>query len=206
MTDLSERSDRLREARLARGFDTAKAAADFLRVPYGTYSGHENGSRGIKDADLLRYSSAFRVPAAWLAYGTYVEHRKISVIGSICDVGEKSIVPSDSMSEPKTITPPFTLVTDASAVSIDTEKYQPVLFKNDVLLIGSATTAENLVGKRVVIKLDNYFHAGTLLSQEKQDFCHFQSFDGSVFLNIKPELISPIIGIVFQSETDAAPQ
>lgn len=201
MLDLIQRSDRLREARIARGFETAKAAAEFLSVPYGTYSGHENGSRGIKDADLLRYSSAFRVSAAWLAYGNQVENRKVVVIGSISDEGDKSIVPSDMMSETKTITPPFTLVTDARAVSIDTEKYQPVLFRHDVLLIGPATSAAHLIGKRVVIKLAEQFHAGTLLSCEKQSQCHFQGFDGSVHLNIEPDLISPIIGIVFQADS-----
>lgn len=40
-----------------------------LNIPYGTYSGHENGSRGIKDDDILRYARVFRVSPAWLAFG-----------------------------------------------------------------------------------------------------------------------------------------
>ncbi|MFG1429303.1 XRE family transcriptional regulator [Roseixanthobacter glucoisosaccharinicivorans] len=64
-----ERNDRLRQARERRGFKTAADAARALAIPYGTYSGHENGLRGIKNDDLMHYAKAFRVPLAWLAYG-----------------------------------------------------------------------------------------------------------------------------------------
>ena len=36
-------------------------------MPYGTYTGHEAGSRGFSE-DAERYAKAFRVRAAWLAF------------------------------------------------------------------------------------------------------------------------------------------
>lgn len=64
-----ELGDRLKTAREKRGYDSAADAARALGVKYGTYSGHENNSRGIKIDDLLRYAKFFRVSPAWLAFG-----------------------------------------------------------------------------------------------------------------------------------------
>src|SRR4051812_22393109 len=64
-----EKHERLRAARIRAGIRSAADAARRLGVPYGTYTGHEAGSRGIKDAELRAYARAFKVPPAWLAYG-----------------------------------------------------------------------------------------------------------------------------------------
>lgn len=61
--------ERLKEARENRGFTSAKQAADAMGVPYPTYAGHENGSRGIKNQDVIRYAEFFRVPVEWLQFG-----------------------------------------------------------------------------------------------------------------------------------------
>jgi SOS-response transcriptional repressor LexA len=61
--------ERLKEARIRAGYARASHAADALGVPYGTYSGHESGSRGIKHQDVIRYSKFFKVPRNWLQFG-----------------------------------------------------------------------------------------------------------------------------------------
>ena len=63
-----ERHERLRFAR-KRHFATAKEAAASLGVPYGTYSGHETGSRGFKVDELTLYARRFHVSQSWLAFG-----------------------------------------------------------------------------------------------------------------------------------------
>lgn len=65
MTKL-EAHERLRIARRRR-YKTAREASEALGVPYGTYTGHEAGSRGFAE-DVERYARAFRVRAAWLAF------------------------------------------------------------------------------------------------------------------------------------------
>lgn len=62
----TEPHERLRIARKRR-FKTAREAAEALGVPYGTYTGHESGSRGFTE-DVERYAKAFRVRSAWLAF------------------------------------------------------------------------------------------------------------------------------------------
>ena len=68
MADDTEIGQRLKEARKAAGFKTAKAAAESLGVAYPTYSQHENGTRGIvREADL--YARRFKVSLDWLMRG-----------------------------------------------------------------------------------------------------------------------------------------
>lgn len=67
MTDLS---DRIRQARGAAGFATAKAASDAFGWKFSTYAGHENGSRQPDVGTITRYARAFRVNPAWLLTGT----------------------------------------------------------------------------------------------------------------------------------------
>lgn len=64
-----ERHERLRLARQRAGFRSAADAARRLGIPYGTYSGHESGLRGIKQDELSLYATTFQVPLAWLAFG-----------------------------------------------------------------------------------------------------------------------------------------
>ncbi len=60
---------RLQQSRKKRGFARAKDASDAFGWKYPTYAGHENGSRGIKIDEVLKYSSAFSINPSWLAFG-----------------------------------------------------------------------------------------------------------------------------------------
>ncbi len=60
---------RLRRAREAAGFASAKDAAIALSSPVSTYLGHENGSRGYPAKKAALYAQFFRVPEEWLLFG-----------------------------------------------------------------------------------------------------------------------------------------
>lgn len=62
--------ERLKTARERRGYVSATKAAEAMGIPYGTYAGHENGSRGIKLPDIARYAEFYRIPVVWLQFGT----------------------------------------------------------------------------------------------------------------------------------------
>ena len=66
---IDARAARLRQARLAAGFETATAAADSLGVSRTTYYGHENGSVGFRSQSAIAYSRKFKVPLEWLETG-----------------------------------------------------------------------------------------------------------------------------------------
>lgn len=62
-------NQRLREARAAAGFRTAKDAAESMGVPVSTYIGHENGHRGFPAARAPQYARKFKVTEEWLLFG-----------------------------------------------------------------------------------------------------------------------------------------
>lgn len=62
-------ADRLKQARIAAGFSTAREAVERFGWTGSTYYGHENGRRGIPAKKLALYARAFNVSAAWLLSG-----------------------------------------------------------------------------------------------------------------------------------------
>lgn len=91
--------ERLKKAR-ARRFSEGKAAAAYLGISYGTYGGHEAGSRHPKPPDIERYARAFGVKVAWLAYGDGDEHEgtRVPLVGYISAGG--SVDTSTEQAEP----------------------------------------------------------------------------------------------------------
>lgn len=55
-------AERLRRARLARGYATAADAARAFGWPTSTYTSHENSTRGLRRDAARRYSQAFGIP------------------------------------------------------------------------------------------------------------------------------------------------
>lgn len=66
---MQQPSDRLRDARIKAGFDSAKAAAEAMGASVATYIQHENGTRGYPAKAAAKYASFFRSTPEWLLYG-----------------------------------------------------------------------------------------------------------------------------------------
>lgn len=66
--DLATPAGRLRQARIAAGFDSATAAAEALRIGESTYRHHENGTAGFS-AHAPHYAKRFSVALDWLMTG-----------------------------------------------------------------------------------------------------------------------------------------
>lgn len=60
------RADRLRQARLDRGYDTAAAAAEAFGWSRNTYASNENGNAPFSYRRAKEYAAAFGVSAEWL--------------------------------------------------------------------------------------------------------------------------------------------
>lgn len=65
---MEEPGDRLKQARIAKGFETAREAAVALGQPYPTYAAHENNSRGFGH-EARRYALFFGCDLVWLLTG-----------------------------------------------------------------------------------------------------------------------------------------
>lgn len=66
--ELRTQGRRLREARIAAGFDSATAAAESLGVHVETYIQHENGTRGYKGR-AANYAKRYKTSPEWLLWG-----------------------------------------------------------------------------------------------------------------------------------------
>lgn len=67
-----EPKDRLKQARLAAGYETPSDAARALKnkgINKNTLISHENGNRAISRKAAEKYAKAFGVRAGWLLYG-----------------------------------------------------------------------------------------------------------------------------------------
>lgn len=60
---------RLREARVAAGYEHASDFAKANDLPEGTYRHHENGTRGVKINALKKYAALMNVSLEWLLTG-----------------------------------------------------------------------------------------------------------------------------------------
>lgn len=78
-------ADRLRKARIARGFTSPTAAARHFGWSEVTYRAHENGTRGLRIDAARKYAKAFRVPLGELlgtGAGGSVPTETVPVVGN----------------------------------------------------------------------------------------------------------------------------
>lgn len=68
-TAMTTPAERLKNARMAAKYATAKLAAEAMGVSVATYIQHENGTRGIPAERAARYARFFRTTPEWLLYG-----------------------------------------------------------------------------------------------------------------------------------------
>ena len=64
-----ETADRLRVARRAAGFNSAKKFARTHNIPYTTYIQHETGKRSIKNHYAIQYAEILQINLHWLLTG-----------------------------------------------------------------------------------------------------------------------------------------
>ncbi len=62
-------ADRLKNARVAAGFTSARTFALKHSIPYITYSQHEAGKRELRPDVIVRYSELLKISPSWLLLG-----------------------------------------------------------------------------------------------------------------------------------------
>ena len=67
--DMTEKSERLKQARERAGYQTAKEAAVAMGVKVPSYIQHENGIRGFPNSVAERYARFLKVTPEWLTHG-----------------------------------------------------------------------------------------------------------------------------------------
>lgn len=84
---MKEPSDRLRELRLKKGYESATAAANAFGWNENTYKSHENGERGIKLPVARKYALAYGSTASHILTGESAAQTVVQDVSSISLAG-----------------------------------------------------------------------------------------------------------------------
>jgi len=187
-----DKAERLKHSRISAGFKTASAAAEYMGVPYGTYSGHENGSRGIKEEELRQYSKIFKVSLYWLAFGANRPKVKLNLIGQAGSQPAKTSTGQKILE----IDPPFPIASGTKALLVTTDDFEPMVSKNDLVLIGKLSDPIDLVGKRVATLTNGQILLGKLIEIKSNTESHIQLPSGKLHLNLRLDWVAEIMGVL----------
>jgi transcriptional regulator with XRE-family HTH domain len=92
---MSERSERLKAARIAAGFKSTEEVAKRLGMSASTYRAHENGQNDFDHHQVSRYAKLFKTTPAKLSFGNDFEPLKIDTYDP--DAAEPPAEPDDQM-------------------------------------------------------------------------------------------------------------
>jgi hypothetical protein len=190
-----EKNLRLKQSRIKAGFKTAASASAYLGIPYGTYSGHENGSRGIQDDELQQYAKTFKVSLYWLAFGEKAMRAKVKVLGTTGS-REGSVKTRTKVVE---IDATFPIPQEAKAIIVVSDEFEPMASKNDIVFIEELLATEELLNCRVAMMTEGHILLGKLLSVDTKNACRLQLPTGEVHFHKRPAWIAKIRGISFSA-------
>ena len=203
-----ERHERLRQARGQAGFSSAAEASRRIGISYGTYSGHENGLRGMKDEDLRTYAKVFKVPLAWLAFGEESEQQsELHVIGVLQGNGTVETKPYSANSayalDEVTFRPikiPFLVNSGISAVRILPGIFAPLLGAGDIFLVWEQQRFEikAYLGEQAFILLNSgkYMHGCLKVCSWDNERFNLELFNSTTIEDIDVKQVHEIVALV----------
>lgn len=199
--DENDKHSRLRTAR-AKRYRTAKEAAAAMGVPYGTYSGHESGSRGFDAEDAERYAKFFRVAAEWILFGRGEEETNnvvgvagyISAGGTI-ETGDEQLDASGNLFE---ISVPFPVPSDAVAFMVKGESMWPRYDPDDVIICSRPSSdPQQLLGwEAAVATPEGNRYLKRLMEGTKRGLYSLESHNAAPIRDVTIAWASEVLGLV----------
>jgi repressor LexA len=198
--DYDDRPDpakRLEQARRARGFDDAKAAATFFGWSYDTYAQHENGTRGIvRAAD--RYAKAYRVSEGWLLTGEGPgpdQPRDIPIMGFVGAGAEIEPdfdqVPADGLYQ---ISLPFPLPAEMIAFEVKGDSMLPVYKEGFAIVVyrEQQRPLESFYGEEAAVRTTDGRRFVKTIQRGSDGCVNLASFNAPLIENVRLEWIGEI--------------
>lgn len=93
---------RLKDARVAAGFGSARSAAQKFGWGTSTYAAHENGQNGLPSRSAATYAKAFKTTAAWLLTGEGPAPKRKGVVSSFDPDAPEDAVDPDAAPDAST--------------------------------------------------------------------------------------------------------
>lgn len=207
--DRPDFAQRLEKARIARGFESARAASEYFGWKYDTYAQHENGTRGITRA-AEKYAKAFRVSEAWLLTGEGIgpdgEVREATVpvmgfLGAGAEVEpDFEQVPPEGLFD---ITVPFDLPGELIAFEVRGDSMRPVYRNGHIIIVyreqrrpleyfyGQEAAVRTSDGRRFIKTIMRGVEDTVTLSSWNADPIEGQRLDwiGEIFATLPPSAV-----------------
>jgi Peptidase S24-like len=175
---MGEMSERLKSARVRRGFETATAAAEAMSVPVASYVHHENGHRNFTRR-AEKYARFFGVPVEWLLFGKSAPDADapasaISVWGYVGAGHEISLATDDSQAPLLSALPAWV---NCAAVIVRGNSMLPRFYADETLIIDRRPAQiAALLGKECVVDtLDGRRMVKILAQGSRPDFWRLKS-------------------------------
>lgn len=156
---MAEPHHRLKEAREARGYSSASDAARAFGWAISTYSGHENGSRGIKPKAAASYARALGVSAGWLLTGEGKQgFAGVPLVGYVGAGAEVLPVDGGARELDRVAAPPG-CPDDAVALKVKGDSMYPAYRDGDIIIYAErlendpSAIREQLLGQECVLQL-----------------------------------------------------
>lgn len=187
--------DRLKEARIAAGFDEATAAATAFGWAAPTYLSHENGSRTPRYTTVEQYARAFRVSTAWLltGYGK-MKGRLVPLVGYVGAGAEVFFVDDHAQGAGlEYIEAPSELAGTAVAVQVRGNSMYPAYKDGDIIFYDEhADDLTALIGRECVVRLRTGETFVKLLSHSSHAGWTLLSHNAPPLVDISIEWAAPV--------------
>ena len=176
--DRPDEAKRLEQARKARGFKTAKEAADFFGWKYDSYAQHENGQRGLTRV-AERYAKAFRTTASWLLFNEGEGPAKgVPLVGYVGAGQAVLAIPNGSDEE---IEAPADRKPDTVAAIVRGDSMLPTFRDGWVLYWSKQLPPDAMVNELCVVQLENdEIYVKVLRPGSQPDLWTLQSINATV--------------------------
>lgn len=198
---MEKMSDRLKQARQAAKFPSARGAAIRFGWKHSTYAAHENGQNEFDAEAAEIYGRAFKVSAAWLLLGEGQRERRATVkvmgrIGAGAEISpDMEQIPHDGLAE---IEVPFPIPEDAQAFEVEGESMWPRYDPGDVVICWRfGTSPEEVIGWEAAVRTkDGRRFLKRVLRGARRGLFDLESFNAEPIRGVKLEWVGRVHAVV----------
>lgn len=198
---MGDSNDRLKKAREAARFDSARSAAIYFGWKPSTYASHENGQTPVPAEAAKKYARAFKSSQAWIltGEGQAAAQNLVGVMGMIGAGGvispEYEQVPPEGLSE---IEAPFPLPDDAIAFQVEGNSMWPRYDPGDIVICRSRNADPlSLIGVEVAVRTaKNLRYLKRILRGKARDLYDLESHNAEPIRGVRVVWVSEVHAVV----------
>lgn len=194
----TEKAFRLKAAR-EKHFKSAMQAAEAMGISYGTYSGHESGSRGFGDKTAARYAKFFRVPVDWLVLGigSMTRTNVVPIVGLV-GLGGEIQWDEDGHVHLGEVELPFSLPPGCFALEAKGDSQHPRVKDGEVVITRWHEGAvRDLIGREAVVELsDKRYLLKVIRRGTEADLYHLESHNAGLIEDVEISRAGPVMMIM----------